>query len=164
MRTTRRRAAIAVASLLLLALLGGCATDSTHEQRVLDAISGSWVNDRAKADRSGWREVLTVLDGLNAPEPFELVLRKDGSFSATYGAKDFRVLTRLLRNTELENPLEGRYSVGVDWSGTAWIDLDPGAPERRISLEKGRLTLHSTADLWRNETYVAAAPATTAPN
>jgi hypothetical protein len=159
-----RRWATPTATLLLLAMLGACATDSSREQHVLDAIEGSWRNDRAKADRSGWRQLLSVTDGLNGPEPYELVLRKDGSFQATYGAKDFRMLMRLLRDTEIENPLEGTYSVGIDWSGAAWIDLDPGAPERRVTLDKGTLTLHTTGEIWRSETYARDDSETPAPN
>jgi len=144
-----------IALLLGISLIGsGCAADrAAQSQKAIDAVSGSWVNVRASADRSGWREVLTVLDGLDAPEPLELVIRRDGTFTARYDSHDFRSFQRFVNRTDIENPLQGHFTLGVDWAGNAWIHLDPGAPERRLSLERGLLTLHGVGASWRSETY-----------
>jgi hypothetical protein len=154
MRTLCSRASKAILFGALALLAAGCAgSDSPRRQKVVDAISGAWVNDRSLVDRSGWREMLTVLDGLAAPEPLELVIHPDGSFVAHYGAKEFRTFMRIVGQTDLENPLKGHYELGLDWSGAAWINFDPGAPERRITMDKGRITLHGSGEIWRSEIY-----------
>ena len=84
-----RRLAAPAACLTLTLLLAGCATDAGREQQVIDAISGHWRNERALPDRSGWRQLLTITDGLNGPEPLTLELRPDGT-GAERGGTDLQ--------------------------------------------------------------------------
>ena len=142
-------------SLLLVAFAPfACAKRGPAEvQRVTDAISGSWVNDRDAPDRSGWRQAFTALDGATTPQPRELLIHPDGHFAATYDPADHRALQRVLGGDELGNPVEGSFALQIDWNGSAWIRFEPGAPERRVSTSDGKLILHAVGDIWPNEPY-----------
>ena len=142
-------------SLLLVACaLFACAKrDPAEVQRVTDGLSGSWVSDRDAPNRSGWRQALSPLDGRTTPQPRELLIHPDGRFAATYDPADHRALQRVLGGDDLGNPVEGSFRLQIDWNGSAWIRFEPGAPERRVSVSKGKLMLHAVGELWPNEPY-----------
>ena len=147
---------------LLIALAASaCASDPQREARVLAAISGEWESQASAPDRSGWRRALSVLDNATAAPPDHLILRADGSFEAHYGAKQHRLLQRILGGDELPNPIIGSFRIGLDWNGASWIRFAPGAPERRLTLQHGQLTLHAVDPEWTNERYRRHAPTST---
>jgi len=140
---------------LLLALLGagllvglGCASGS-GDSPIRRGILGAWTNERV-LEKKG---VVGHISTRSSPFPYRLTFRADGTFQALYSPKQLARVDRAIGSQKLTSPLEGRYEIDVDLLGVAWIEMRPGAPKRRVSLEKGRLVLHKVGQSWTAEKY-----------
>ena len=150
----RRRATAIVAVALVGWAAAGCASRGDERRaRIAEVISGEWQSAKGASDRSGWKRALSVVDGRSAPQPTTLVIHADGRFEATYEPADHRMFARIVGG-ELGNPVEGTWTMRLDLTGTPWVSFEPGAPERRLTLDKGKLTLHAVDMLWAPESFV----------
>jgi hypothetical protein len=142
-------ARLAVAALLPLCL--GCVSRPAADE-LRGAVIGEWRNLAAGEGALG----PFGLGVHQSPYPERLVFHDDGRFEAHYSEVQLERLRRRERAPELPAARKGTYDISVDWLGVAWIDMDPGAPSRRITLSGDRLVLHGTDDTWSQERYERA--------
>lgn len=95
----------------------------------------------------------SALKPYHSPHPDRLVFRQDGTFEATYSGEQLARLRTKIGQSEMENPVSGKFDLATDWAGVAWITMLRGVPERRVSVTKNRLVLHDFGAAWTAEEY-----------
>ena len=144
---------LALLWLILLSAQVGCAATNRGHQ-IESQIIGTWEYiEPGEGIRRYAGPLKSALKPYRSPHPDFLVMRRDGTFEATYSVEQLARLRIHIGQPVLTNPATGKFDLVIDWAGVAWITLLPGAPERRVSVTHNRLVLHDLGTAWTAEEY-----------